>query len=212
MKYQLGVFDLLANSIPGTALLAVATYWLVRFEWVEVPAIDAVTAILALPVGLGASLMVGHLLYPLGNSLNSLINSHDDATFRAEQRRDFKNLNGSESDRPYVDSDHRLLLGAVELQNPDAAATVYRLIATGIMVRSSTIPLALAAATAAGELIYSDQRLFALCALLSLAGGAAIAVLHADTYTRWAIEKTLELAAWIPDIDDHFAPKKPNSP
>jgi hypothetical protein len=106
--------------------------------------------------------------------------------------------------RPFVQADRGLLQSAIEVRQPDAAVEIIRLRAVGLMLRNSAPAFGIGSVVAAVEIVAADVVGFAaFCSALLLL--AAIGSLwHARRLIYWADMKTLEVAFWIPGIDDEI--------
>jgi hypothetical protein len=201
MSISLGIFDLFTYAVPGALQLTVLLYAAQRLGWADLP------GLLAMPsgvlfVGLAlASYLIGHLVYSAGK-LADRLPPHRTGDVWENARATFVARTPGAKRRAFVSSDPNLLLAALQMHAREAAVEISRLRAAGLMLRSSALPLALGAVIALVELALAPRRLD-LAAIALLLGGATIMSVRRSVQLRtWARSKTLQLAYWLPSIDE----------
>jgi len=204
MTLALSIFDVFTYLIPGSLHLALLTYVSIRFGWIDADfAKDINTTLFIFGVAL-ACYLLGHITFGLG--LGKLTDRMMPGLNRTIglARQFFIDRVPAASGRAFVEADPYTLLAAIEVNSRDAAIEIIRLRALGLMLRKSVPALGLASVVAVVELFVSNDRLLAaLCAaLLVLATIGALR--HGRDFTFWANSKTLEVAFWIPGVDDAF--------
>jgi hypothetical protein len=199
MTFALGIFDLFTYAIPGVLQLSLLAYIAARLHWIDLGAVLSGPGALVFAGVAIVGYLLGHLTYAFAGALDRLPPKRRDII---AARAAFESRNPAARGRPFVSAHTGLLFAAIELHNREAAAEVARLQAVGLMVRNSAIPLAGGAVVAVVELIAGDSRAFAACAAVLLAGLTVAAVNRGQRLRSWATVKTLELAFWVPDIDE----------
>jgi hypothetical protein len=201
MTVALGIFDLFTYAVPGALQLALFAYVAHRLGWLDLGALaQTPSGILFVALAL-ASYILGHLNYALGRLIDRV--TKQDYRYGPEAtRRAFLARNPSAHGRAFTGVDSWLLKAAVDLHSHEAAVEIGRFRATGLMLRSSVLPLALSALTAIVETIGSPRRLQpALTAAALFVLAAVIAARRSFQLRSWAEAYTLQLAYWIPDVD-----------
>jgi len=127
-----------------------------------------------------------------------------------QPRKEFLNRVPAARGRAFVRADPSLLLGALQLRDKDVAAEITRLRATGLMLRNSAPALVLGFATALVEIFASGHPAPATAAGALFAAGAVALVVQGRRLGYWASLKTLELAFWLPDVDEQT--REPDNP
>jgi len=202
MTFALATFDLFTYAFSGALQLSLLTYVAARLHWINLGAVfDAPGALLFAGVAI-LSYLLGHVTYALGLTLDRLPLARRDVAVRET----FTTRNPGAAGRPFISAHLNLLLSGVELHNREVAMEITRLRAVGLMVRNSAIPLAVGAVVAVVELVAGGPRVFAACAAVLL-GLVAVAALDQGRRLRgWANQKILELAYWVPEIDEKVRP------
>lgn len=200
MTVVVGLFDLFAYSVPGALYLTVLSYLAVRLGVVEPAALNGVNGVLLVAAAVLLSYLLGYVAYPLGAVIERVVPRLRALDPRAEFLRRVPAAQG----RAYVRADTHLLLGGLELHDQQVAMEVSRLRASGLMLRNSASPLALAGLIAVVEAFNGRSPvLMAACAVV-FAATSLLLIGQARKLSRWATMKTLELSFWLPGIDDSF--------
>ncbi|SMC59805.1 hypothetical protein [Kibdelosporangium aridum] len=202
MTIAVGVFELFTYAIPGSLYVALFTYIAARAQWIDLAAVLKSPSFLLVIVVVLLSYLLGYLAYPLGLLAHKILPKRRKRDVTAE----FLRRNPSAKDRPFVQADPFLLLAAIQLQDAEVGADASRVRATGLMLRNCAPPVLFGAVAAIVELFAGRSPVFAItCAVLFLIGGIAL-VVQGRMLGHWARMRTLEVAFWIPDIDDKFRP------
>jgi hypothetical protein len=96
------------------------------------------------------------------------------------------------------------LLAALEADDREAAADVFRLRSVGLMLGRSVPALTLGAVIALVEIFTGRIPLFAGLTGLVLALVAAGCLYQAASFRKWAIIRTYELSFWNDDMDERL--------
>ena len=189
MTFAVGIFDLFTYTIPGALYLGVLSYVAFRLHWVDPAAAGRLPIVVLVVIMVLVSYLLGYLAYPVGALLNRVPAARG---------------------RAFVRADPSLLLGALQLRDKDVAAEITRLRATGLMLRNSAPALVLGFATALVEIFASGHPAPATAAGALFAAGAVALVVQGRRLGYWASLKTLELAFWLPDVDEQT--REPDNP
>jgi hypothetical protein len=205
MTLALGIFDVFTYLIPGAFHLALLTYVSTRLGWFDIDSTKNLNAtLLVLAVALVCYLL-GHATYGLGlgklagRAARMNLNS---ATSSARQL--FTERVPNAKGRAFVQADPYILLSAIEVKSNDSAIEVSRMRALGLMLRESAAALILAAAVAVVEFFASANRDMAGALFLLFVLAAIGALRQGKKLVLWANTKTLEVAFWIPEVDERF--------
>jgi hypothetical protein len=199
-----GVFDLFTYAIAGGLYLALAGYVADRAGLLELAALNGVNGVLLVIGAVVLSYLCGILAYPLGALLNRVVPGR-----RRDPRAEFRRRNPAARDRDFVAADSFLLLSAIQLHDMNAATEVNRLRASGLMARNAGPALALAAVTALVEVFTGGRPVLAAACVAVFGAASVLLVLQGRKLGYMASMKTLELAFWVPDIDDGVGSAKP---
>lgn len=202
MSFRLGVFDVFATAVPGALMLAVLGYVGWRIELIDPAEVVELSSIVLLILGFVLSFVTGLLVYPLGGqALYGLTRSNpiNDAA-----RSEFRQRHPSQANRPFVDGDFYVILRGLQLAHFEASAEISSHRAQGILLRSSAVAFALAAATSTVEIFTSGRPLLALVGVMIFALLSFRSIREAGRRMKWAYLNTLELAAWSTAIDPGF--------
>jgi hypothetical protein len=200
MAFILGVFDLLAYAIPGSLYLSTFAYVSHRAGWIDVPALLGLPSVLLLLASAVAAFLVGQAAHPLGKMVDR-VNPFSAKDVTGEARETFLRRNAVASRRKFMRLDPFTLLAALEADDREAAADVFRLREVGTMLSRSVPALALGAVIAGVEIVTGTVPLFAGLICLVLALVAAGCLYQSATFRTWAIVRTYELSFWSDDID-----------
>ena len=120
----------------------------------------------------------------------------------ADARREFVERVPAAMDRPFLTAHSAVLRAAIELHEINAASEIARLQAIGLMLRNSAPPLVLGAVAAVVDAATNTQPALSICCAVILPVAAAGCLYQSARMSYWSYVKTLELAFWIPGIDD----------
>ncbi len=201
MTFAIGIFDLFTYTIPGSLYLALLSYVAIRVSWIEPGMITSAPTVLVVIVLVLLSYLVGYLAYPLGATVNELLPARRERLAGQEFVRRVPAAGG----REYVNADPALLLSGLQLHDMDAAVEVTRLRATGLMLRNSSPPLALAAIAGIVELFASRHPVLAAVSAVVFGVASVILIVQGRRLRHWANLKTLELCFWVPELDAKLA-------
>jgi hypothetical protein len=204
MSITLGVYDVFTYAAPGSLYLAVLTYIATRLGWVDPLQMLHANATLTVIAAALASYLLGQVTYVLGLAFNFSVSpwNRDMADARSELLARVPAASG----RPFLDAHQSVLQAAVEIHEISAAIETTRLRAVGLMLRNSAPPLILGAAVAIVVAATGHNPAFAACCAVVLLLAGAGCLFRAARVGNWADIKTLELAFWIPDIDNLLDP------
>jgi hypothetical protein len=203
MAFILGLFDLLAYAIPGSLYLSAFAYVSHRAGWIDVPSLlglPSLVLIIALAV---AAFLTGQASHPLGSMVDRF-NPFGSKEPAKEAREEFVRRNAIATPRRFVQLDPSTLLAALEADDREAAADVFRLRSVGLMLSRSVPALTLGAAIAVVEIFTARLALFAGLTGLVLALVAAGCLYQAASFRTWAIMRTYELSFWNDDLDERL--------
>lgn len=203
MNFAVGIFDLFTYTIPGSLYLGFFSYLGFRLHWVDPAAAARLPTVLLIAILVLASYLLGYMAYPVGALLNKVIPQRRDRRVRPE----FLRRVPAAKDREFVKVDPGLLLSAIQLQDKDLGAEVSRLRASGLMLRNSAPALLLGTITAGVEIFTSARPGMAFALAGALAAGSVALLVHGRRLSLWAGLKTLELAYWLPDVDERSRPQ-----
>jgi hypothetical protein len=198
VNITVGIFDLVAYSVPGSLYLGFLTYVGFRLNLVEPAAVAGVPGVLLVVGVVVLSYLLGFLAYPVGALANRLLPRRR----RRDPRAEFRRRNPAAQDRDFVAADPFLLLSALQLHDADVAAEVARLRASGLMLRNSAPPLLFAAVAAVVETFAGPRPLPAATFAAVFAAVSVVLLVQGRKLGYWASLKTLELCFWLPEVDD----------
>ncbi|RSM86662.1 hypothetical protein DMH04_13560 [Kibdelosporangium aridum] len=202
MTIAVGVFELFTYAIPGSLYVALFTFIAARAHWIDLAAVLRSPSFLLVIAVVLLSYLLGYLAYPLGLLAHKILPERRNHAAIEE----FLRRNPSAKDRPFVQADPFLLLAAIQLQDVEVGADASRVRATGLMLRNCAPPAFLGAVAAIVELFVGRSPVFAItCAVLFTVASIGL-VVQGRRLTYWARLRTLEIAFWIPEIDDKFRP------
>ena len=210
MSITLGVFDVFTYTIPGSLYLALLAYISTRFRWVNIAGIWHDNTTLALIVATLGSYLIGHITYNIGRALARSVRVGQKNI--ADARIEFLKRVPAAKDRPFLQAHRSILQAAVEVRQLDAALEIIRLRAVGLMLRNSAAAFALGSIVALVEIVASNNSAFAAscCIVLLLAAGGS--EWNSARLSHWADMKTLEVAFWIPGIDQELLDRNTHDP
>jgi hypothetical protein len=203
MAFILGIFDLLAYAIPGSLYLITFAYVSHRAGWIDVPSLlglPSLVLIIALAV---AAFLTGQASHPLGRIVDRF-NPFGSKEPSKEAREEFVRRNAIATPRRFLQLDPFTLLAALEADDREAAADVFRLRSVGLMLSRSVPALTLGAVIALVEIFTGRLPLFAALTSLVLALVAAGCLSQASAFRKWAIIRTYELSFWNDDMDERL--------
>jgi hypothetical protein len=206
----LSVYDIFAYAVPGAMYLTLITYVFTRLSWID-PArvLSGNTTLVVLGAAL-ACYVAGHASYALGRILQHGVRiwkkDMDDA------REEFSRRLPAAKDRAFLRADRPTLQAAIEVNGTGAALEVIRLRAISLMLRNVVPALILGAIVSMVEAIHGDSPAFAISCFIILLLSATGSFWHASRMSHWANLKTLEVAYWVPGIDENLQCRSSNSP
>ena len=203
MAFILGIFDLLAYAIPGSLYLTTFAYVSHRAGWIDVPSLLGLPSLLLLIALAVAAFLTGQAAHPLGNLVDRF-NPFGSTELSKEAREEFLRRNAIATPRRFLQLDPFTLLAALEADDREAAADVFRLRSVGLMLSRSVPALALGAAIALVEIFTGRLPLFAGLTGLVLALIAAGCLYQSAAFHKWAIIRTYELSFWNDDMDERL--------
>ena len=203
MAFILGIFDLLAYAIPGSLYLTTFAYVSHRAGWIDVPSLLGLPSLVLLIAVAVAAFLTGQASYPLG-SMVERFNPFGSKEPSKEAREEFVRRNAIETPRRFLQLDPFTLLAALEADDREAAADVFRLRSVGLMLGRSVPALTLGAVIALVEIFTGRIPLFAGLTGLVLALVAAGCLYQAASFRKWAIIRTYELSFWNDDMDERL--------
>jgi hypothetical protein len=203
MAFILGIFDLLAYAIPGSLYLTTFAYVSHRAGWIDIPSLLGLPSLVLLVAVAVASFLTGQASYPLG-SMVERFNPFGSKEPSKEAREEFVRRNAIETPRRFLQLDPFTLLAALEADDREAAADVFRLRSVGLMLDRSVPALTLGAVIALVEIFTGRIPLFAGLTGLVLALVAAGCLYQAASFRKWAIIRTYELSFWNDDMDERL--------
>ena len=204
MAFILGVFDLLAYAIPGSLYLSALAYVSHRAGWIDVPSlVQLPTLVLVIAVAVIAFLL-GQASFPLG-ILMDRINPFGAGNLSDRAREEFLRRNSVAPQKKFLQLDHFTLLAALEADDREAAADVFRLRSVGLMLSRTVPALAVGAVIALVEVFTGGLPLFAGLTSLVLVLVAAGCLFQSASFRKWAILRTYELSYWNDGLDARLA-------
>src|SRR5215213_11566219 len=201
MAFILGILDLLAYAIPGTLYLTTLAYISQRAGWIDVPSLLGLPSLLLLTALAIAAFLTGQASHPLGTMIDRF-NPFGSMDPSKEAREEFLQRNAIATPRKFLHLDPFTLLAALEADDREAAADVFRLRSVGLMLSRSVPALALGAVIALVEIFGGALPLFAGLTCLILALVAVGCLYQSATFRKWAIIRTYELSFWNDDMDE----------
>ena len=204
MAFILGIFDLLAYAIPGSLYLTTFAYVSHRAGWIDVPTILGLPSLLLLIAVAIAAFLTGQASRPLGSMVDRF-NPFGSEDPSKEAREEFVRRNAISTPRKFLQLDPFTLLAALEADDREAAADVFRLRSVGLMLGRSVPALTLGAGIALVEIFTGNLPLFAGLTGLVLALVAAGCLYQSAAFCKWAITRTYELSFWNDDMDERLA-------
>ena len=203
MAFILGIFDLLAYAIPGSLYLTTFAYVSHRAGWIDVPSLLGLPSLVLLIAMAVAAFLTGQAAHPLGTMVDRL-NPFGSKEPSKAAREEFLRRNTVGTPRRFLQLDPFTLLAALEADDREAAADVFRLRSVGLMLSRSVPALTLGAVIALVEIFTGRLPLFAGLTGLALALVAAGCLYQAASFSKWAIIRTYELSFWTDDLDERL--------
>jgi hypothetical protein len=200
MAFILGVFDLLAYAIPGSLYLGTFAYVSHRAGWIDVPSLLTLPSLLLVIATAVAAFLAGQASHPLGRMVDR-VNPFGSSDLTERAREEFLRRNAVASRRKFLRLDPFTLLAALEADDREAAADVFRLRAVGTMLGRSVPALALGGVIALVEIFTGETPLFAGLTGLVLALVALGCLYQSASFRTWAIIRTYELSFWSDDLE-----------
>lgn len=209
MNITLGVYDLFTYTTPGLLYLALLTYIGGRLAWIDPVRILQANTTLVIIAAVVLSYLVGHITYGVGYFLSRVYGrgkSWEDAV------KEFVERVPTAKGRPFLRGHRSVLLAAVETHEIGAAAEISRLRAIGLMLRNSAPVFVLGAMTEVTDAATDYHPIVAACCLVIFLLAAAGCLYQSVVMRHWANMKTLELAYWVPDVDNGANYGDPSKP
>jgi hypothetical protein len=210
MAFILGIFDLLAYAIPGSLYLAAFAYVSHRAGWIDVPSLLGLPSLLLLIALAVGAFLTGQAAYPLGSMVDRF-NPFGSREAAKEAREEFVRRNAIATPKKFLQLDPFTLLAALEADDREAAADVFRLRSVGLMLSRSVPAMTVGAVIALVEIFTGKLPLFAGLTSLFLALVAVGCLYQAATFGKWAIIRTYELSFWNGDMDERLPYEDPDS-
>jgi len=204
MAFILGVFDLLAYAIPGSLYLTAFGYVAHRAGWIDVPTLVGLPSLLLLVALTVAAFLTGQASHPLGKLVDR-INPFGSRDPSEEAKDEFLRRNAHAGRRRFLELDPFTLLAALEADDREAAADVFRLRSVGQMLGRSVPALALGAGIALVEVFTGALPLFAGMTGVVLALVAAGCLYQSASFRTWAVLRTYELSFWNDGLDERLS-------
>jgi hypothetical protein len=201
VAFILGVFDLLAYAIPGSLYLTTFGYVAHRAGWIDVPSLLGLPSLLLLIALAVAAFLTGQASHPLGRLVDR-INPFGSSDPAGEAREQFVRRNSDAAPRRFLKLDPFTLLAALEADDREAAADVFRLRSVGQMLARAVPALVLGAVIALVEVFIGALPLFAGLTGLVLALVATGCLYQSASFRTWAVLRTYELSFWNDSLDD----------
>ena len=199
MNITLGVYDLFAYAVPGSLYLALLAYIAKRLTLADPSQIIHANAVLVIVAAAILSYVIGHVTYGLGYLLSRAYGR--DKTM-ADARNEFLRRVPAAHGRPFLQADRSVLLAAVEMCDIAPAIEIARTRAVGLMLRNSAPVFVLASITAIVDVATRNHPIIAGCCIAIFLLSAVGCLSQSVVWRHWANMKTLELAYWVPDIDN----------
>jgi hypothetical protein len=209
MAFTLGVFDVFGSAIPGAAYLSVLAYVLTRLGWTRpLDALAENTTVGLVSVAV-MSYVLGMATYGLARSLSRAVSRVD---YHATAFEAFRTTFPWAAGRSFLTVDAFLLETRIELESRESAVEISRLRAGGTMLRGLVIPSLLAAAVGLVDFAIAPHESWTLVIAGLFSGFAVLAHIRSLEMLRWAVSRTLELAFWLPEIDQAIDRRPPTNP
>jgi hypothetical protein len=203
VAFILGVFDLLAYAIPGSLYLTTFAYVSHRAGWIDVPSLVGLPSLVLLIAVAIAAFLTGQASHPLGVLVDRW-NPFGSKEPAKAAREEFVRRNATATPRRFLQFDPFTLLAALEADDREAAADVFRLRSVGLTLSRSVPALALGAGIALVEIFTGRLPVFAGLTGLVLALVATGCLYQAASFRKWAIIRTYELSFWNDDLDERL--------
>ncbi|MFG1646684.1 hypothetical protein ACGFMK_40960 [Amycolatopsis sp. NPDC049252] len=203
MSFAIGIYDLFTYALPGALQLSFLVYVLVRLKLVEFSALTSLPSVVLVVAVVVVSFVLGHICNPISLQLERLIPGRR-RNFGDAQRNLGEDVPAARG-RAFLKADQRILRSAIELHDRDAAAEIGRFQATGLMLRNLVLPFTSGLLAAIVEVCTGPRRLLAVYCVVLFVVGVLAAVREGRKQTHWERMRTLEVAFWVPNIDDKLA-------
>lgn len=202
MSISVGIFDVLGNAIPGSLYLALAFYLnqqLRLFDDRDLPDAGTTGTLILIAV---CSYLAGHIF----GAPSKLALDKVPLWRRTTQniRDEFRSRNPELAGQPYIDADPYTLLAGLRACSPDAAMSVERMRAIGIMLRTACPALVLFAITLSVASNWTAEPLSAFGTTITVGAAAMLSLREGRRFSAAAILMTLESAAWLRGTDAYF--------
>jgi hypothetical protein len=204
MSITLGAYDVFGYAAPGSLYLALLAYIGTRLGWLDpLQLLRASTTLTVIGAAL-ASYLLGHITYMLGQIVHFRLSPW--IARMSDAREEFTRRVPAAAGRPFVAADRSVLESAVEIHEPSAAMETARLRAVGFMLRNTAPPLVLGTVVAIVADATGSNPAAAACCAVAFPLAATACTFRSARVLYWADLRTLELAFWIPGIDEMLEP------
>jgi hypothetical protein len=196
MTFALGVFEVFTYAVPGSLLFALCTYLAARMNWLHFDTINALSGPVQLTIVVVGSYLLGHLTYLGGAAIDRVVRFG----YRKDARDAWQTVNADAASAGVPTIPHvnvMLLLAAIELKDKDAASTISRFRATGLMMRNVAVPMLLAALASIAEAVRGSNQAAAIGLATLLVITTIGFMIVGQRFRYWANTKTYQLACWL---------------
>ncbi len=201
MNITLGVWDLFLYTIPGSLYLALLTYVAERLNWIDpMRLLQANTTLVVIAAAI-LSYLIGHVSASLGALLGLVYGRRKTM---ADAVHEFAKATPAARGRPFLLLSRSMLQAAIEIYDTSAAAEISRLRAVAFMLRNAAPVFVLGAIIEIVDAATGEHPAVAGCCIIIFPLVAIGCLYRSTVWRHWADVKTLELAYWIPGIDDNL--------
>jgi hypothetical protein len=202
MSFTLGIYDVFTYAIPGASYLALISYVLTRLHWLDATKVLHSNTTALIIGAVLASYLVGHISWGLGRAtIHAMRIWQKDMAYAREE---FVRRVPAAKDRSFVHANRSTLVAAIEINEMEPSLEIARLRATAIMLSNVAPAFMLAVVVSIVEAITGNSPAFTALSAVVLFLAAAGSLWNSARLSYWADLKTLELAFWIPKIDEAF--------
>jgi hypothetical protein len=206
MNITLGVFDLFTYTVPGALYLALVTYIAERLSWINpLQLLQTNTTVVVISAAI-LSYIIGHVTNHVGYIFSRVYGRDKNGT---DAIHEFTEGVPAAQGRPFLQAPQSVLQAAVEIHAMEAAIEISRLQAVGLMLRNCAPVFVLGAIVEIADAAAGAHAIVALCCIVIFPLVAIGCLSRSIVWRHWADAKTLELAYWIPNIDDSFLGNSP---
>ena len=198
MNFTVGVYDLFTYAAPGSLYLSLVLYVSDRLSWIDPLRVLQFNTTLIVISGAILSYLIGHVAYELGYLLSRAYGHEKNMN---DARIEFVERVPNTMGRPFLKADRFLLLAAIEMHGIEAASEIGRLRAIGLMLRNSAPVFLLGAVVELADILTGAHPTVAGCCVVIFLLTTWGCLYQSAVVRHWANIKTLQLAYWVPDID-----------